>query len=161
MGMSEAEYKARMSKIRKKNTQKKYKRALRAERRKYSTKRIETSKLLAIYLFVLFNVVLVFAMTAMWTMHDLTYLGVLISDIAAQVLVYAIYCLKAYCAKKQAENVKLRREKMEQDQTDSGVSGTLDDVLSAGAESPAPVPLANGAVLDMSSCENNMCGIGD
>ena len=161
MRMSEAEYRARMSKARRENVQKQYRQAIRAERRKYSAKRIETSKLLAVYLFVLFNVVLVFAMVAMWTMHDLTYLGVLISDIAAQVLIYAIYCLKAYCAKKQEENVKLRREKMEQDQTAFEVEGTLNDVLSAGAESPAPVQLANGSTLDTGACENSVCGIGD
>ena len=71
------------------------KQSLRAEKQKYNTKHIETSKLLAIYLFVLFNVVLIYAMVAMWVMHDLTYLGVLISDFAALRLTYAIYCIIA------------------------------------------------------------------
>ncbi len=145
MGMSKRDYQLKLAKIRKDNIQKQYKQSLREEKQKYDTKRIETSKLLAIYLFVLFNIVLVYAMTAMWVLHDLTYLGVLISDIAAQVLIYAIYCLKAYCAKKQSESVKLRRERLSQEQTDSG---TLSDVLSAGTESTVSVPLRNGATVD-------------
>lgn len=146
MGMSKRDYQLKLAKIRKDNIQKQYKQSLREERQKYSTKRIETSKLLAIYLFVLFNIVLVYAMTAMWVLHDLTYLGVLISDIAAQVLIYAIYCLKAYCAKKQSESVKLRRERLSQEQT--GDDGTLSDILSAGTESTVSVPFRNGATVD-------------
>lgn len=35
------------------------------------------------------------AMVAMWCFRDLTYLGVLITDVAAQVLTYMIYSIKA------------------------------------------------------------------
>ena len=111
MRMSKRKYQLKMAEIRRKNIQKQYRQSLREEKLKYNTKRIETSKLLAIYLFVLFNAVMIYAMAAMWVLHDLTYLGVLITDIAAQVLIYAIYCLKAYCAKKQSENMKFRRER--------------------------------------------------
>lgn len=55
MGMSKRDYQVKLSKIRKANVQKQYKQSLRAEKQKYNTKHIETSKLLAIYLFVLFN----------------------------------------------------------------------------------------------------------
>ena len=77
-----------------------------------------------------------------------SYLGVLITDIAAQVLIYAIYCLKAYCAKKQSENVKLRRERY------AGISGeenngSLNEILSAGADSTEPVPFTNGATVNV------------
>lgn len=75
-------------------------------------KRIETSKLLAIYLFGLLNAIVVFAMVAMWHFSDLSYLGVLITDVAAQVVVYAIYCLKAYNSKKQSERLKFDRERL-------------------------------------------------
>jgi len=148
MRMSKREYQLKMAEIRRENVQKQYKQSLREEKRKYDTKRIETSKLLAIYLFVLFNAVMIYAMAAMWVLHDLTYLGVLITDIAAQVLIYAIYCLKAYCAKKQSENVKLRRERY------AGISGeenngSLNEILSAGADSIEPVPFTNGATVNV------------
>lgn len=83
--------------------------------RKVSTeqpKKIETNKLMAIYLFVVFNVVMVFSMVAMWHFGNLNYLNVLITNIAGEVLVYAIYCMKAYSAKKEEEKVKLERDKM-------------------------------------------------
>ena len=51
-------------------------------------------------------------MVAMWVYADFSNLGILISDIAAQVIVYAIYCMKAYNAKKQEEQLKFEREKL-------------------------------------------------
>ena len=54
-------------------------------------------------------------MIAMWTFQDLTYLGVLITDVAAQILLYAIYCLKAYHGKKQEEDLKFKRESLNKD----------------------------------------------
>lgn len=159
MGMSEKDYQVKLAKIRQANVQKQYKQSLRAEKQKYSTGHIETSKLLAIYLFVLFNVVLMYAMTAMWIMHDLTYLGVLISDIVAQVLTYAIYCMKAYCAKRQSENLKFRRECHVQEQADNTNSGTVDDILAAGAESEEPVVLANGTTIEPFSYSADDCAI--
>ena len=98
---------------------------------------IETSKILAIYLFILLNAVVIYSMVAMWHFADFSYLGVLISDIAAQVLIYAIYCMKAYHAKKQSENMKYEREKLH---------GSLTDILDAGGESSEYVPLTNGTV---------------
>ena len=137
MRMSKREYQLKMAEIRRENVQKQYKQSLREEKRKYDTKRIETSKLLAIYLFA----VMIYAMAAMWILHDLTYLGVLITDIAAQVLIYAIYCLKAYCAKKQSENVKLRRERY------AGISGEENN--GPLNETTEPVPFTNGATVNV------------
>jgi len=94
-------------------------------------KRIETSKLIAIYLFVLLNSIVIYSMIAMWKFVDFSYLGVLISDIAAQVLIYAIYCMKAYKAKKSEEDLKFKREKE---------FGTLSNVLEAGANCRESVP---------------------
>lgn len=159
MGMSKRDYQVKLSKIRKANVQKQYKQSLRAEKQKYNTKHIETSKLLAIYLFVLFNVVLIYAMVAMWVMHDLTYLGVLISDIVAQVLTYAIYCMKAYCAKRQSENLKFCRERYIQEQADNTDDGTVDDILAAGSESEEPVVLANGTTIEPFSYSADDCAI--
>lgn len=80
--------------------------------KKPKKRKIETSKLLAIYLFILFNAIIVYSMIAMWMFADLEYLNVLVTDIAAQVLVYMIYCMKAYFGKRQEEATKLKREKM-------------------------------------------------
>lgn len=74
--------------------------------------KIETSKLLAFYLFILLNAIIIYSMVAMWRFRDLTYLGVLISDIAAQVVIYAVYCIKAYKGKKEEEFIKLERDKL-------------------------------------------------
>jgi len=112
-------------------------RLIEEEENKYKKERIETSKLIAIYLFVLLNTLVIYSMIAMWVFADFTYLGVLISDIAAQVLIYAIYCMKAYHGKKQSEKMKFDREKLK---------GSLDDVLTAGAESTEYVPLTKGSV---------------
>ena len=76
-------------------------------------------------------------MAAMWIFADFTYLGVLISDIAAQVLIYAIYCMKAYHAKKQSEKMKFDRDKL---------TGSLGNILTAGSESGEYVPLTKGTV---------------
>lgn len=83
-----------------------------AKIKKRRKRRIETNKILAIYLFVLFNVIVVYSMIAMWMFADFEYLNVLITDIAAQVITYAIYCMKAYFGKRQEEATKLKREKM-------------------------------------------------
>lgn len=136
--MSEREFQRQMNKIKKENAHKEKLLALKAERDKYKpAKRFETSKLLAIYLFVLLNAIVIYSMVAMWVFGDFSYLGVLITDIAAQVLIYAIYCMKAYHGKKQSEQLKLDRERLE---------GSLSDILEAGAESQEYVPLTNGFV---------------
>ena len=124
--LSEREFQRQLAKIKAENVQKERQMQLDAEKRKYDKPCFETSKLIVIY-----------AMVAMWHFADFTYLGVLISDIAAQVIIYAIYCLKAYHAKKQSEKMKFDREKL---------SGTLGDVLEAGAESTEYVPLTNGSI---------------
>lgn len=135
--LSEREFQRQLAKIKAENVQKERQMQLDAEKRKYDKPCFETSKLIAIYLFALLNGIVIYAMVAMWHFADFTYLGVLISDIAAQVIIYAIYCLKAYHAKKQSEKMKFDREKL---------SGTLGDVLEAGAESTEYVPLTNGSI---------------
>ena len=115
-----------MNKIKRDNAQKQKQLLLKAEKDKYKgTNHIETSKLIAIYLFGLLNAIIIYAMIAMWRFGDFSYLGVLISDIAAQVLIYAIYCMKAYHAKKQSERMKFDREKLQ---------GSLGEILDAGGE---------------------------
>lgn len=136
--LSEKEYQRELEKVKKENIQKEYQLNLEKERNKYRKKfKFETSKLIAVYLFALLNAIVIYSMVAMWKFCDFSYLGVLISDIAAQVLIYAIYCLKAYKAKKSEEDLRFEREKY---------TGTLGDVLSAGANSNEYVPTTTGSV---------------
>lgn len=136
--LSEKEFHRKMLGEKRRNKQKKMRMELRAERNRYSPlTKPETSKMIALYLFALLNAIVIYSMVAMWRFRDFTYLGVLISDIAAQVLIYAIYCLKAYKAKKSEEDLKFKREEH---------LGTLDNVLADGAESYDHVPLTNGNV---------------
>lgn len=136
--LSSKTYQQEMEKIKRHNEQIEWRNNLKHEKNKFKKKaHIETSKIIAIYLFILLNAIVIYAMVAMWKFADLTYLGVLITDIAAQILIYGIYCLKAYKAKKSEEEIRLERDK-------------LTDVLAAGAESSEPVPLTTGTV-DMPS----------
>lgn len=124
--LTEAEYKEKLKVLKEKNVQKKYRKNLRKEKFKYAPKlKIETNKLFAIYLFILLNAIVIYAMVAMWQFADLSYLGVMITDIAAQVLVFAIYCMKAYKAKKSEEEMKFKREQSK---------GNLSDILSAASD---------------------------
>lgn len=112
--MTKREYEKRREIIREKNRQMKYRKELREERLKGLRTlfpKLETSKLFAAYLFILLNAIVIYAMAAMWVYADLSYLGVLISDIAAQVLVYGIYCMKAYKAKKSEEEMRYKRDR--------------------------------------------------
>lgn len=120
------EYQQELEKIKKTNVQKRYKQSLKNEKKKYKKHfKIETSKFIAFYLFALLNVIVIYAMVAMWKFTDLSYLGVLISDIAAQILIYGIYCMKAYNGKKAEEEMKFRRDRF---------AGTLGNIISAGSE---------------------------
>lgn len=95
--LSEVEYNKRLNILKRKNKVKLRKQQLRLEKNKYKKKIAlpSTSKLMAFYLFFFFNVITVYAMVAMWHFQDLSYLGVLVTDLASQVLVYLIYSVKA------------------------------------------------------------------
>ena len=73
---------------------------------------LTTTKLLSFYLFAIFNIVLLYALIAMWHFEDLSYLGVIISDIIGQILVFGIYCIRAYLDTKSEENIKLEQQKI-------------------------------------------------
>ncbi len=95
--ITEKQYNNELKQIKIQNTVLQRKMSLKAEKNKYK-KKIKlpsTSKLMAVYLFVILNVVLIYAMVAMWHFMDFTYLGVLITDVAAQVLTYCIYAAKS------------------------------------------------------------------
>ena len=94
--MSEKEFRSKMRKARLKNESAVRKMELRETKNKYKQKKkISTTKLIALYLFILLNVVLAFAMYMMYRLSDLTYLGVLITDIVAQVITFLIYVVKS------------------------------------------------------------------
>lgn len=134
--ITEKQYRQELEKAKKESQSRKYLNDIKVERDKYKKKfHIETSKLLAVYLFALLNAIVIYAMVSMWKFADLSYLGVLITDIAAQILIYAIYCLKAYKAKKSEEDLKFQREK-----------NSLDELLKAGADSGEYVPTTAGNV---------------
>lgn len=75
-------------------------------------RKMQTTKLIIIYLMMLLNAIIVYACVAMWHFRDLSYLQALITDIAAQVLIFAIYCAKAYFETKQEELTKIERERI-------------------------------------------------
>ena len=137
IAMTDARYYRKLRKIRERNKQAQRINELKQERAKYMTpKKKETSKMIAIYLFLLLNVIVAYALIAMWHFSDLSYLGVLISDIAAQVLVYAIYCLKAFHGKKEQEKNNLERDKMgmRMGEVTDEAGDSLEDIIAAGAD---------------------------
>ena len=73
---------------------------------------ITTTKILSYYLFILCNIILVYAMVAMWHFADLTYLGVIITDIVGQIFIFGIYSIKSYKETKSEETIRLERDKL-------------------------------------------------
>lgn len=108
--MTDKQFQRRMQRAERKNTNRVRRQKIKDAGR--GSLHIETSKLLAIYLFVLLNAIVIYAMVVMAITNDLSALPVLISDIAAQVIVYAIYCAKAFKGKQAEEDIKLERDKL-------------------------------------------------
>ena len=88
---------------------------------------LTTTKLLCYYIFIIFNVVLIYSLVAMWHFADLSYLGVIISDIIGQILVYGIYSIRAYKDTKSEELIKLEKEKL--DKLPQVARDKLEDIL--------------------------------
>lgn len=94
--LSEQDFQKQMEKAQQRNESLLRMQELRKERNKYSQrKKLPTSKLITYYLFIVLNVVLVYSMVVMYKFQDLSYLGALITDIAAQVITYFIYAQKS------------------------------------------------------------------
>lgn len=95
--LNDKEFRIELNRIKRDNAYKEKNRILREEREKGNEKRKlpSTTKLIAVYLFIILNVVLIYAMVCMWHFGDLSYLGVLITDVAAQILTFVIYCAKS------------------------------------------------------------------
>lgn len=96
--LTEKEYLLELNRIKKENVFLERNIKLQEEKNKLKKRNIKlpsTTKLIAVYLFLILNAVLIYSMYVMYNFRDLTYLGVLITDIAAQVLIYLIYTVKA------------------------------------------------------------------
>lgn len=95
--LNDKEYQAELKRLQKDNLYIEKNLKLKEERNKYKTKHKlpSTTKLIAVYLFIILNVVLIYAMICMWHFGDLSYLGVLITDVAAQILTFVVYCAKS------------------------------------------------------------------
>lgn len=95
--LTQREYERKLREIQRENESIERYNKLRQEKRNIQggVKKPSTDKLIATYLFIILNVVLIYAMLAMWHFADLSYLGVLITDIAGQVITYYIYAKKA------------------------------------------------------------------
>ena len=73
MAMTEREYRRKLKKIQDKNTQKEYRESLKKEKNKYKKKiHIETHKVLAVYLFILINVIIAYTLVVMWVFQDIS-----------------------------------------------------------------------------------------
>lgn len=95
--LSQREYERKLKEIQRENESIDRYNKLKKEKRKVSIdiKKPTTDKLIAIYLFIILNVILVYSMISMWNFADLSCLGVLVTDIAGQVITYYIYAKKA------------------------------------------------------------------
>ena len=95
--LSQREYERKLKEVQRENESIDRYNKLKKEKRKVSidTKKPTTDKLIAIYLFIILNVILVYSMISMWNFADLSCLGVLVTDIAGQVITYYIYAKKA------------------------------------------------------------------
>lgn len=110
----ELKHKEKLKRIEERGERKLRKRELKAKRDSYKKpkKKIQMTKIITWYLFVLLNTVLVYSMIVMYAFRDLSYLGVLITDIAAQVITYMIYSCKSYKESKEEAAINLEREKL-------------------------------------------------
>lgn len=95
--ITQSKFENELTKIRVRNKSYERKKLLKAEKNKYRNKikLPSTTKLVMTYLFILLNTVLIYAMVAMWHFSDLSYLGVLITDIVAQLITFFIYTVKS------------------------------------------------------------------
>lgn len=81
--------------------------------RDYGKRKIETSKILAVYLIVLFTGIIIYSLIAMWHFRDLSHLSTLITAFVSEVITFLIYCAKAFFAKKNEEEVALQRDQID------------------------------------------------
>lgn len=110
--MSEKEFRNKMRKIRLKNESKLRKQELRNAKRKYKKKRkIQTSKIFFILLFLSCFSTQVYAMVSMWHFATLDHLSTLIGATLAEGVGLIGYFMKSYCESREEERLKFEKEK--------------------------------------------------
>lgn len=94
--LDKSEYDKKLKKIKKQNESFVRKQELKSlKMTKAKSNKISTTKLVMVYLFFVLNLVLIYSLVAMWYFKDLTHLGLLITDIIGQVIVYLLYIIKS------------------------------------------------------------------
>ena len=110
--MSEKKFRSEMRKIRLKNESKLRKQELRNEKNKYKEKKkIQTSKVFFVLLFLSCSSTQLFSMTAMWHYANLDSLSTLIGATLTEGIGLMAYYCKAYLESKEEEKLKFEREK--------------------------------------------------
>lgn len=119
----ELKHKVKLRKIEQKGEKLLRKRELKEKRDSYKKpkKKIQMTKIITWYLFILLNIVLIYSMAVMYLFRDLSYLGVLITDIAAQVITFLIYTCKSYKETKEEALIALEHEKLNNTYNDGPV----------------------------------------
>ena len=119
----ELKHKVKLRKIEQKGEKILRKRELKEKRDSYKKpkKKIQMTKIITWYLFILLNIVLIYSMAVMYLFRDLSYLGVLITDIAAQVITFLIYTCKSYKETKEEALIELEHEKLNNTYNDGPV----------------------------------------
>lgn len=119
----ELKHKVKLRKIEQKGEKLLRKRELKEKRDSYKKpkKKIQMTKIITWYLFILLNIVLIYSMAVMYLFRDLSYLGVLITDIAAQVITFLIYTCKSYKETKEEALIELEHEKLNNTYNDGPV----------------------------------------
>lgn len=111
--LSEKEFRSKMRKARLKNEEIVRKQELEKEKNKYkpTKKKVQTSKIFFILLFLSCSSAQIFAMVAMWHFANLDSLSVLIGSTLTEGIGLMAYYLKAFMESKEEEKLKFEREK--------------------------------------------------
>lgn len=111
--LSEKEFREKMRKTRLKNAEIARRQELEKEKNKYkpTKKKIQTSKIFFILLFLSCFATQIFSMVAMWHFADLSSLSVLIGSTLTEGVGLMGYYLKAFMESKEEEKLKFEREK--------------------------------------------------
>ena len=110
--LSEKEFHNKMRKIRLKNESKLRKQELRNMKKKYKQKKkIQTSKIFFILLFISCFSTQIYAMVSMWHFATLDHLSTLIGATLAEGVGLLGYYMKSYCESREEEKLKFEREK--------------------------------------------------
>lgn len=93
-------------------------------------KKVSTTKLLMLFIFINCTVVEGYSMWVMYTLGDLSALYALIGAVITESISFAVYCVKAFNETKEEERIRLERDKFEAGiYADEEVSADSSDVI--------------------------------